>query len=110
MATTIDLVSGGRFDLGIGAGWYEAEFDAFGYDFATLGERFSILEESVARFPGKFALDFMGRRITFRELGDLTDRAAAGFQELGVQPGVHVGLFLPNTPHYVIAFFGVAVQ
>ena len=47
MATTIDLVSGGRLDLGIGAGWYEAEFDAFGYDFATLGERFSILEESV---------------------------------------------------------------
>ncbi len=28
-------------------------------------------------------------------------------QKLGVGPGVHVGLYLPNTPHYVIAFFGV---
>ena len=35
------------------------------------------------------------------------DRAAAGFQKLGVKPGVNVGLYLPNTPHYLIAFFGV---
>jgi probable F420-dependent oxidoreductase len=47
MATAIDLVSGGRFDLGIGAGWYEAEFGAFGFDFGSVGERFSVLEESV---------------------------------------------------------------
>src|SRR6185295_8732228 len=32
---------------------------------------------------------------------------AAGFQKLGVKPGVHVGFFLPNTLHYVVAFFGV---
>ena len=31
----------------------------------------------------------------------------AGFQKLGVGPGVHVGLFLPNAPHYAISFFGV---
>src|SRR5207253_1546213 len=63
MVTAIDLVSGGRFDLGIGAGWYEAEFDAFGYDFATLGERFSILEESVeviARLFRDEQVDFDG--------------------------------------------------
>ncbi|HEV2642645.1 MAG TPA: long-chain fatty acid--CoA ligase, partial [Candidatus Elarobacter sp.] len=29
------------------------------------------------------------------------------FQQLGVRPGVHVGLYLPNTPHYMVAFFGV---
>ena len=28
---------------------------------------------------------------------------------MGVKPGVHVGLFLPNTPHYLIAFFGVSI-
>ena len=44
-AVTIDHLSGGRLDLGLGAGWYEDEYRAFGYDFATLGERFSILEE-----------------------------------------------------------------
>ncbi len=47
MATTIDLVSGGRFDLGVGAGWYEREFTAFGYPFPSTGERFGFLEESV---------------------------------------------------------------
>ncbi len=47
MATTIDLASGGRFDLGIGAGWYEREFEAFGYEFSSVGERFGELEDSV---------------------------------------------------------------
>ena len=46
-AVTIDHLSGGRLDLGLGAGWYEDEYRALGYDFGTLGERFSILEESV---------------------------------------------------------------
>jgi long-chain acyl-CoA synthetase len=66
-----------------------------------------ILERSVARWPDNPALDFMNKKISYRDLSDLSDRAAKGFQELGVRPGVHVGLYLPNTPHYVIAFFGV---
>src|SRR5262245_52022783 len=66
-----------------------------------------ILERSVARWPDNPALDFMNKRISYRDLGDLSDRAARGFQQLGVRPGVHVGLYLPNTPHYVIAIIGV---
>ena len=66
-----------------------------------------ILDDAVARWPERPALDFMGHVISYRELGELSDRAAAGFQQLGVGPGVHVGLYLPNSPHYPIAFFGV---
>ena len=49
----------------------------------------------------------MGRQITFAELQRLVARAAGGLQALGVGPGVHVGLYLPNSPHYMIAFFAV---
>jgi len=66
-----------------------------------------VLTQSAKRWPNRPALDFMGRKITFAELEALADRAAKGFQALGVKPGVHVGLFLPNSPHYAIAFFGV---
>jgi alkanesulfonate monooxygenase SsuD/methylene tetrahydromethanopterin reductase-like flavin-dependent oxidoreductase (luciferase family) len=54
MSTAIDLLSGGRFDLGIGAGWYQAEFDAFGYDFGSTDERFSYLETSVQAIRALF--------------------------------------------------------
>ena len=67
----------------------------------------SVLEQAAKRFGPQPALDFMNKRITYAEIDALANRAAAGFQKLGVKPGVHVGLFLPNMPHYVIAFFGV---
>jgi long-chain acyl-CoA synthetase len=67
----------------------------------------SVLEKAAERFGPKAALDFMNKRISYAELDALANQAAKGFQKLGVKPGVHVGLYLPNTPHYVIAFFGV---
>jgi long-chain acyl-CoA synthetase len=66
-----------------------------------------VLDEAAQRWPRNGALEFMGRRCTYPEFKALADRAAAGFQRLGVKPGVKVGLYLPNTPHYPIAFFGV---
>src|SRR5262245_54590847 len=66
MATTIDLLSGGRFDLGIGAGWYQPEFEPFGYSYPDTGERFAVLEESVAIIAGLFGgdgpVDHAGKR------------------------------------------------
>ncbi|HIJ62717.1 MAG TPA: long-chain fatty acid--CoA ligase [Rhodospirillaceae bacterium] len=67
----------------------------------------SILEDSVRRFGSRPALDFLGRRLSYRELGALVEKAAAGFQRLGVKKGVRVGLCLPNTPSYVICFYAV---
>ncbi|MBB0242677.1 LLM class F420-dependent oxidoreductase [Streptomyces alkaliphilus] len=45
--TTLDVLSGGRADLGIGAGWYEEEARGLGIDFPSLTERFERLEETV---------------------------------------------------------------
>jgi len=44
MVVTADHVSGGRVELGLGAGWYEAEHDAHGFSFPPLGQRFDKLE------------------------------------------------------------------
>jgi long-chain acyl-CoA synthetase len=65
------------------------------------------LDEAVERFGERPCLDFLGKVSSYREVGDLVRRAAKGFANLGVGPGVRVGLMLPNTPYYVIAYFGV---
>ncbi len=52
MAATIDRISGGRFDLGIGAGWFEEEFTAFGFGFGSVGERFALLEDALKVLTG----------------------------------------------------------
>ena len=68
---------------------------------------YSILDQSVARFPNQPLIDFLGRTFTFADIGRLVDRAAKGFQGLGVKKGIKVGLFLPNCPQFVVAYYGV---
>ncbi len=45
-AATIDHLSGGRAEIGLGAGWARAEYDAFGFAFPPVGERLDLLDES----------------------------------------------------------------
>src|SRR3954454_8078090 len=47
LTTTIDIISGGRAVLGIGAAWFEAEHKAYGFDFPPLKERFERLEDAL---------------------------------------------------------------
>ena len=49
---TVDQMSGGRAELGIGAAWYEREHQYFGIPFPPLGERFDRLEEQLAILTG----------------------------------------------------------
>ncbi|MBN9111333.1 MAG: LLM class F420-dependent oxidoreductase [Pseudonocardia sp.] len=67
VAATVDVVSGGRVEMGIGAGWYEHEWRAYGYGFPDPPERLRMLDEGVqiltqAWENGK--VDFAGRQYT----------------------------------------------
>jgi long-chain acyl-CoA synthetase len=67
----------------------------------------TVLDDAARKWPGNVHLDFFGRTFTYRQTAALVDRAARGFQKLGVKPGVSVGLFLPNCPQQVISYFAV---
>jgi long-chain acyl-CoA synthetase len=88
---------------------WEARYPAgLAWDFASEPRPlFTLLDDAVATFANRPCLDFLGRKSSYREIGQLVDRATKGFQALGVGPGVRVGLFLPNCPYYVICFFAV---
>ena len=68
---------------------------------------YALLDAAVSRFPNNPAIDFLGRTFTYRDLGRLVEKAAKGFQKLGVGKGVKVGLFLPNCPQFVASYYGV---
>jgi len=69
-ATAVDLLSGGRLELGLGAGWYEEEYQAFGYGFGSAGERLALLEEVLAYLAALFGDEpatHDGSRFSLRE-------------------------------------------
>ncbi len=67
---------------------------------------YEILAQTAARVPDDWCLDFMGRHFSYAEVLHMADRVAEGLQRLGLGKGDRVGLFLPNCPHYVAAYYG----
>lgn len=65
----------------------------------------TLLEDTVRDFPKAPAFDFLGKRYNWAEIGALVDRFAEGLQHQGVRKGDAVGLFLPNSPYFLIAYY-----
>ena len=68
---------------------------------------FHFLEESARKYPDRACTIFKGAVITFKEMNELTDRMAAALVDMGVKRGDRVGIFMPNTPQFVIAYYGI---
>ena len=66
----------------------------------------AMLEASAARDPAAPLIDFMGRRYSYGEVLAGARRVASGLAALGIARGDRIGLFLPNVPHYVAAYYG----
>ena len=67
----------------------------------------SLWDEAAAKYRYRPFIDFFSRTFSFDQIDGMISRAARGFQDLGVRPGVKVGLFLPNCPQFVVSFFGI---
>jgi acyl-CoA synthetase (AMP-forming)/AMP-acid ligase II len=66
----------------------------------------TLLRESAKAHPAKPAIHVGEVTLSYGALDDLAQRFAAGLRRLGVHPGQHVALLLPNVPHFTIAYFG----
>jgi len=66
----------------------------------------SIVDRAAKAFSDKDAIIFRGTRLTYRDLREKVDQAAAAFLRAGLGKDARIALFLPNTPYHPIAFFG----
>ena len=68
---------------------------------------FHFLEEAARKYPDRACTIFKGAVITYKEMNAETDHMAAALVEMGVKKGERVGIFMPNTPQFMIAYFGI---
>jgi long-chain acyl-CoA synthetase len=68
---------------------------------------FALLDDAAARHGQLTCTHFLGKTLSYAEIADLVERTAAGLQRLGVKKGTKVGLFLPNSPTFIVYFFAI---
>ena len=68
---------------------------------------YCLLDETAARCPAKSCANFFGKRLTYQRIKDLADRFAVGIRDLGVQKGDRVVMLMPNSPQFLIAYYGL---
>ncbi len=72
-----------------------------------VGSLYSILDNSAAKYPDNVCIDYYGKKYTYAEVLDTCNRIAKGLQENGVSKGTKVGIFMPNCPQFIFAYFGI---
>jgi long-chain acyl-CoA synthetase len=68
---------------------------------------YCLLEETAACYPARPCTNFFGKRLTYQQINDLANRFAVSIRKLGVQKGDRVVLLLPNSPQFLIAYYGL---
>ncbi len=68
---------------------------------------YSLLEETVRDFPDRVAIIFLGKKMTYRQLGERVHRFAAAINAMGIKKEDRVACILPNCPQFVISYYGV---
>jgi long-chain acyl-CoA synthetase len=66
-----------------------------------------MLDQTARKYPDTAMTIFKGARISYAEMNRITDRLAAGLAALGVAKGDRVGVFMPNSPQFVMAYFAI---
>jgi long-chain acyl-CoA synthetase len=69
----------------------------------------SLLEGAAKRHPKRMALAFLGLELRYEEVWEAAKRFATALESLGIKKGDRVAVMLPNSPQFVIAFFGAAM-
>jgi long-chain acyl-CoA synthetase len=68
---------------------------------------FHFLEKAAKDYPDRACSIFKGASVSYAEMNELSDRLAAALKELGVQKGSPVGVFMPNSAQFVMAFYAI---
>ena len=66
---------------------------------------YQLLDDAVAKYAARPCTNFLGKVLTYGDIGRMVDQAAAGLQKLGVKKGTKVGLFMPNCPTFIVYYF-----
>jgi long-chain acyl-CoA synthetase len=68
---------------------------------------YRLIDDAASRGPNLPCTHFLGRTETYGEIARMVDAAAAGLHQLGVIKGTKVGLFLPNSPTFIVYYFAI---
>ena len=68
---------------------------------------YRLIDDAARKSPDLPCTTFLGRTTSYAEIGRMVDAAAAGLHQLGVRKGTKVGLFLPNSPTFIVYYFAI---